>query len=137
MERQVSALIIASPRQLRDSLRVLLAAVPGIDHVSQIDDVPSALAMKVNHNPALVLLDSDLSNDELLAALRRIKNKWPQAQCIVLVDEEQNHNAATAAGADVMMLKGVLASKFYATVEALLSRPETKSGFSSQKVQRT
>jgi DNA-binding NarL/FixJ family response regulator len=124
MERQVSALIIASPRQLRDSLQVLLAAIPGIDHVSQIDDVPSALVMKVNHNPALVLLDSDLSNDELLAELRRIKAEWPQTQCIVLVDEEQNHKAAKTAGADVILMKGVLASKFYATVEDLLARRE-------------
>ncbi len=124
MESQVSALIIASPCQLRNGLQVLLAAIPTIDQVSQADDVPSALAMGTNLSPALVLLDSGLSDEELPAALRELKAKWPQTQCIVMVDDEQNHKAARAAGADVILMQGVLASKFYATVEALLSKGE-------------
>lgn len=121
MDSQVSALIIASPCQLRNGLQVLLAAIPTINRVSQVDDVASALAMGADHSPALVLLDSDLSDQELVSALRKLKGKWPEMKFIVLVDDDRDHGAAKAAGADVILTQGVLASKFYATVEALLS----------------
>jgi len=124
MNSHVSALVIASSYQLRDGLQVLLAAIPTIDRVSQADDVASALAMGANHSPALVLLDCDLSDQELLATLRKLKGKWPRTKCIVVVDDERNHEAAKAAGADVILTQGVLASKFYATVEAVLSTRE-------------
>ncbi|NIO40084.1 MAG: hypothetical protein GTO41_07775, partial [Burkholderiales bacterium] len=82
-------------------MQVLLEAIPTIDRVSQADDVASALAMGADHSPALVLLDSDLADQELLAALLKLKSKWPGTKCIVLVDEERNREAAKAAGADV------------------------------------
>ncbi len=77
--------------------------------------------MGADHSPALVLLDSDLSDQELVSALRKLKGKWPGMKSIVLVDDDRDHGAAKAAGADVILTQGVLASRFYATVEALLS----------------
>lgn len=124
MRGHMSALIIAQPGQLRDGLQVLLAAIPPIKKVIQVEDVPSALALR-RQDPALVLLNGDLPGDELVAALAQIKDEWAQAQCIVLVDDEQRYETAETGGADVVLMKGILASKFFATIEELLSSQES------------
>ena len=46
--------------------------------------------------------------------------RWPQTRSIVLVGNEQEHRLDNAAGADVALMKGVLAAKLLATVEELL-----------------
>lgn len=125
MKNQISVLIIARPCHLRDSLRVLLTAIPQVGQVSQADDGPSALSMGAKHRPALVMLDSDLPNNELVTTLGRIKARWPQAHCIVLVDNVQEQQVAEAARADVVLVKGVLAARLFATVEELLSVGDT------------
>lgn len=115
-----SALIIARPGQLRSSLQVLLAAIPHIEKVVLADDGPSGLAMVTEHRPTVMLLDCELFYEKLELILGQIKAGGPQTQCLVLVDDEQQHQVAESAGADVVLMKGILASKFYATVEELL-----------------
>lgn len=122
MESKVTALIISRPGQLRDSLQVLLAAIPQVEVVRPADDSQSALMIGTGCYPGLVVLDYDLNHDSD-AALRHIKAEWPHMQCIVLADDERDQQAARAAGADIVLMKGVLASKFYATIEELLSKP--------------
>jgi DNA-binding NarL/FixJ family response regulator len=124
MESKVTALIISRPGQLRDSLQVLLAAIPQVEVVRPADDSRSALVIGTQCHPGLVLIDYDL-NHEADAALGHIKAEWPHTRCIVLANDERDHPAAQAAGADVVLMKGVLASKFYATIEELLSRRGT------------
>jgi DNA-binding NarL/FixJ family response regulator len=82
--------------------------------------------MVAQHSPVLVLLDFDLSSSDVLAvALKQIKATWPQSQCIALVHNEQEYQLAKAAGADVVLMKGVPATQLFAIVKELLSRPET------------
>lgn len=112
-----SVLVIARPGQLRDSLLVLLNAIPRIGRVEQADDVASALAMSRELRPALVLVDFDRPGGETSS---RIKTAWPQARYVVLVDSEQACYDAESAGADAVLVKGVLASKLLAAIEDLL-----------------
>jgi len=110
-------LVIARPGQLRDSLLVLLKAVPRIGRVEQADDVASALAMSHELCPALVLVECDGPGDEILSP---IKAAWPQARCVALADSEQACRDAESAGADAVLVKGVLAARLLATIEDLL-----------------
>jgi DNA-binding NarL/FixJ family response regulator len=120
------ALIVAKPSQFREGLQAMLTSIPQIKQVSQVDDAPSALRMVAQHYPALVLLDFDLSSSDVLAVtLKQIKATWPQSQCIALVHNEQEYQMAKAAGADVVLMKGVPATKLLTIVKDLLSRPET------------
>jgi DNA-binding NarL/FixJ family response regulator len=95
-----------------------------VEVVRPADDGRSALVIGTQCHPELVLLDYDLNHDSE-ATLGHIKAEWPHTRCIVLADDERDHPAAQAAGADIVLMKGVLASKFYATVEELLSRRRT------------
>ncbi len=127
MKSQTSALIVAKPGPLRDSLRVLLTAIPLMGTVQQADDGSTALLVGARRSPALVLLDEDLPEGKLVRTLEQIRAAWPQARCIVLADDEQEHLPALAAGADAVLLKGLLASKLFATITELLCEMEQPS----------
>lgn len=120
------ALIVAKPSQFREGLQAMLASIPQIKQVSQVDDAASALRMVAQHSPALILLDFDLSSSDALAvALKQIKALWPESRCIALVHNEPEYQLAKAAGADVVVMKGVPAAQLFIIVKELLSQPET------------
>ncbi|MFQ5594218.1 MAG: response regulator [Anaerolineae bacterium] len=124
MKDQTLAMVIARPGQVRDSLQVLLTAIPQIDAVLVVDDGPAALDIGMKNRSALVLLDFDLPKDEAWVTLQQIKTAWPRTQCIALVDHEQEQEIAKAAGADVALIKGILAARLGTTIEELLIQQE-------------
>jgi DNA-binding NarL/FixJ family response regulator len=120
MESRASALIIAPSARIRDSLLVLLRAIPQIETVYQAEDGPSALAVGLQVQPLLIMVDYDLPENELRTTLRQIKSAWPQAQRLVLLDDEQDHRPAQEAGADHVLVKGVRAATVLETIESLI-----------------
>jgi DNA-binding NarL/FixJ family response regulator len=116
------ALIVAQPGPLPDGLRALLIAMPQVDAVKEVCDLSSALGMAFKRAPTLVLLDSGLAGSAIWLAVRQVKAKWPRARCIFLADGVQQQYEADAAGADAVLLKGVLPSRLIATVVRLLPR---------------
>ena len=123
IEQDTSALIVAKPSRIRDSLSALLRSVPHIRIVGQVEDVPSAMKMVTDYHPNLVLLGSNLPDDEILTVLIRTKAQQPQTRCIVLANTAQQHWMAEAAGADSVLFAGLPATKFFATIEKLLIQP--------------
>jgi DNA-binding NarL/FixJ family response regulator len=122
MQNRASVLIVAHSAQIRDSLLVLLRAIPQIEAVHQAEDGPSALAMGQEIQPTLVMLDDDLPDDKALQILLgQMIAMWPQARCLVLLDDEQDRRSAQEAGADVVLVKGVRAATVLEMVEHLLS----------------
>jgi DNA-binding NarL/FixJ family response regulator len=108
---------------MRDSLRALLRAIPQVRVIGQVEDGPSALKMLIEHCPSLVLLASNLPGDGAWGVLKQTKAEQPQTRCLVLADTIHQQCKAEAAGADSVLLAGFPATKFFATIEELLSVP--------------
>ncbi|MBN1992443.1 MAG: response regulator transcription factor [Anaerolineae bacterium] len=123
IEDHVSALIVASPGRMRDGLRALLRNVPRIGAILQADDSSSSLEMIVKEQPALVLLDSKLADDDIQNVLQQIKIESPQTRCIVLADNSEQQWLAKTAGADSVLLTGYSTEILFATIEGVLSWP--------------
>ncbi len=119
MCQRVSALIIAKPGHLRDGLQTLLQAIPEIATIQQADVWSPFTA--ADQCPALVLLDIDPQEPDTVALLQRIKRHWPQTNCIALVDSEQDLPRNQLVGADVMLLKGMLASRLFDIIHDLVN----------------
>lgn len=118
----MSALIVARPGRMREGLRALLRTIPRIEIVKQVDRGSAALAMVTQERSTLVLLDSSLPSEELWTALKQIKAKWPQTQCIVVADTIGQHAVAQASGADGVLLKGFAAEALFMTIDDVLAR---------------
>jgi DNA-binding NarL/FixJ family response regulator len=121
-ESCASVLIVVKSGPLRDGLQALLMAMPQVDTVEWVSDLSSALRMAFERAPALVLLDSGPADSEVWLAMRQAKAKWPRARYVFLADSVQQQYEAEAAGADAVLLKGVLPAKLIATVVRLLPR---------------
>ena len=128
LKNSASALIVARPGPLRDGLQALMTAIPQIDAVREMDDLSSALRVVFERSPALVLLDSNLASGEVWMTVRRARARWPQARCILLADNVQQHQEAEAAGVDAVLLKGFPAAKLIATIVRLLPQQRACQG---------
>ncbi len=107
MDKHASALIIASPGRLRDSLRVMLSAKGEITRNQLADDGKAALLELAKNRPSLVLLDANLPGGEAWRVLDELKQRWPQTRCVVWAHTPTQVRRAASAGAD-----GVLGARF-------------------------
>lgn len=121
MKTRSLTLIAARPGRLRDGLRTVLTTVPQVEVVDPVDNRGSTLQMVAEHCPALVLLDFNLSADEVVAVLKQIKTEWPHIGCITLVDNRQQERMAKAAGADEVVRKGFPTCQLVEVVMRLLT----------------
>jgi DNA-binding NarL/FixJ family response regulator len=122
MAQPIAVLIIAQPGQFRDGLQTLVKALPQVDCVGLADDstnLPTTIPLSIV--PALVVLDGGFHCQSDLHDLQYVKARWPQARCIVMVEAECNAQEMLATGADVVLVKGVLATRLLTIVEELLS----------------
>ena len=113
-------LIVARPGLVRDGLQAVFQAMPGIDALEPADDGASALIMLKNHRADLVILDSSLSEDELMATISRIKGQYPDVRCLVVTDNPVQLWTLKAAGTDTVLIKGFSAAVLFETIKFLL-----------------
>jgi DNA-binding NarL/FixJ family response regulator len=123
MTQEPSILLIAQPGHLRDSLQVLLAALSGGRSIVLASVCMDETLDAMNSHPVLVLvvLEPGYQRTEETAVIAQIKARWPQTRLVVLVDTEQQRQAATSIGADRVWFKGTLASQMLVEIEALLN----------------
>jgi DNA-binding NarL/FixJ family response regulator len=117
----ISALIIAPPGRLRDSLQVLLQAGNKITLAGQADDARSGLQLVAEYRPALVLLDTYLPGDDAWQILEHLKRNYPQIDCFVLAHSFDQERRAQEAGADAVFLAGFSAETFFEALKSIVS----------------
>jgi DNA-binding NarL/FixJ family response regulator len=120
----MSALIAAQPGPLRDALQTLLGMMPQIEIVYRVSDASSMRETVVEHRPALVLLDTNLSEEKVSRVVRMIKADGVGSQCLVLADNVQQQQLAESAGADAALVKGFPAARLYEVIGALMAKQE-------------
>jgi DNA-binding NarL/FixJ family response regulator len=120
--KTISVLIVAHSRWLPDALRAIVRATLQVECIDQATDGSSALKMLAKNPATLLFLEAALPGNEAWFTLRQIKAAWPQTQCLVLADNAQQGEAANAAGADAVLLKGFGTPVFNETILALVSK---------------
>ncbi len=115
-----SLLLVARPGRMREGLQALLRTIPVIEVVGQTDCESQALTLISQQQPALVLIDSSLTPQEMLPTLIQIKGGYPRTRCIVLVENVQQQGAAREAGADIALISGFSAEVLHAAIDQIL-----------------
>ncbi len=126
MTRRRPAFIVAKPGPLREGLRAALSAMPCMNVVGEVDAAISALRIRPDPAPALIVFSAESPDPGALDAWQEIRAHWPEAQCIILAETVQQQEEARAAGADLVLLKGFAAARLFAAVETLFG--ETGAG---------
>jgi ribosomal protein S18 acetylase RimI-like enzyme len=115
--RPALALIVARPAQFRESLALLVRSISHVGRIECAEGLHTALADHPDLSPDLLLCDYESVQDEPVGTLHRVKARWPQSRCLVLVEDEDARCKAQAAGADVVLTKGVLAARLLEEIE--------------------
>ena len=116
MKDPTPVMIIGQPSRTYDGLQALLSAVSQIRVVGMGMDVRSASKNSAECQPALVLIDGDLTNGKAPDAIRQIRSTWPAARCLVLASSVQTLLEARNAGADRVLLKGFSTASFLESI---------------------
>ena len=122
MQTGPAILIAAKPGLMRDGFQAVLTAIPRAKVMDPADDSASALRAVAERQPALILLDTNLPDDQVWTLLEQVKAQWPHVQCLVLAENRRQRQTARAAGADRVLIKGCPAKEFYAITTELLAR---------------
>ena len=120
-DKRVITLVVGKPGHMLEGLRSLLKAHPRLEVLVTAPDVPSALDVADDCHLGLVLFDSLLQEDDVVAAVHQIKDKSPQTLCIVIADRSQQYFTALASGADSALIKGFTADQLFSVINRLLS----------------
>jgi DNA-binding NarL/FixJ family response regulator len=113
-------LLVGKPGPLRNALQSLIGTMPDLPAPVTADSGLLALRVIRDLRPGLIVLGSDLPEDEVLELLRQIKEEWPNTACLVFVESSQQRRSALAAGADHALSVGVPAGHIFAAIRQIL-----------------
>jgi DNA-binding NarL/FixJ family response regulator len=117
------ALIAVVPSTLQNGLMALMTTTPQISAVLVAEEASLVLRIVKDHRPALIVLDMDFPDAQLL--LNQIKSSWSFIRCILLVESADQKREVE--NADAVLIKGFTAEKLFGTIEDLFYQGETDS----------
>ena len=120
MNEKKLILIITPPGDLQIGLQALLTTHLDVD-VLAVSEVDSAIKVIQRYEPALVILDQNISKKELVSIITEIKGRWPEIICLVLINDDQSKDHFDQAGADRVIVKGLLGSRLVEEIRSLLN----------------
>jgi DNA-binding NarL/FixJ family response regulator len=101
---KLQTVIAARPGATRQALRATLASYSRLEIAGVAGGGLSALNLVRQVEPALLIIDSGLAEDEITALLQQIKQQQPQIRCLALVDTHSQQQTLLALGADMVIL---------------------------------
>lgn len=102
-QQAVSTILVSRPGIMRQSLQTSLAMYAWIEVVAACGDGLTALSQVAHHQPRLVIIDSNLLDEEVKALLAAVKAVQPTTRCLVLAQSTHREQAILAAGADAVI----------------------------------
>lgn len=99
---KIQTVIVSRPGVMQEALRAGLASASQLEIVKSVGDGLSALDAIHEHQPRLVVIDSNLLEDEIQTLLRHVKEVWPAVCCLVMTMTLRQEKWAITNGADAV-----------------------------------
>jgi DNA-binding NarL/FixJ family response regulator len=115
VERPITVAAVV-PVWLQDALAVLLKSEEDIKLVACTATVQTLLLLALERTPSLVILVADERDEQAAHQVRQIKAVWPASRCLVLVEQNRQRSLMRSAGADEVLLKGVLPQQLLTSI---------------------
>ena len=101
----VPTIVVSRPGIMQQSLRASLTACPSIAVVASFGDGLTTLNQLARFHPGLLVIDSNLLEEEVDALLAAVRVRQPDIRCLVLVQTNVRHDQLMANGADTVILR--------------------------------
>jgi DNA-binding NarL/FixJ family response regulator len=106
------AIIVSMPGTMQESLRAMLNAMSGMEVVALAGGCLSAVTLVQEKQPDIVVIDSNLSEDEVLAFLKDVKGLHPKIRLVVLTHTTRQQWRILRGGADAVLSRWSPAEEF-------------------------
>ncbi len=116
---KVRAIIASRPGVMQQALRSVLTNLAWLEVTASAGDGLSAFTMIWGEQPDLLVVDSNLLEDEALLLLRQTKQRWPDVRCLILIQTSLQQKRALAAGADAVSQRNSPAKELNQTLEKI------------------
>ncbi len=125
-EKLLWILVAAKPGIMRNSLVAYLRTISNLPEIALADDAAAAAEMIRKQETRLVIVNSDVSESEMLNLIRLIQAERPRTWLIVLIESIRQQQLCLNFGAHYAFLKGFLDEQLrQAVVGALREEKET------------
>jgi DNA-binding NarL/FixJ family response regulator len=121
--RPIATILVSRSGIMQQSLRSALAAYPQIVVVATAGDGLSAVQQIVEHQPGLLVLDSNLLAEEIAALLGVAKAKQPPICCLVFARSMHQERHLLASGADAVAHRDWSTHELHAALARLVQTP--------------
>ncbi len=111
-DRSRRAIIVSMPGTMQESLRANLEAIPGMEVVALASGCLSAVRLVQEKQPDVVVIDSNLSEDEVIAFLKDVKRVHPEIRLVVLTHTTRQQWRILDNGADAALSRWSPAVEF-------------------------
>jgi len=118
-------LIISPPGNLQIGLQALLNTRLDVD-VLVVGDRSSAMKVIERQNPALIILDQDISDDTVALLTRDINSNWSEIPCIVLVNDDQPCQNIIDRESNYIVTKGLPGAKLIEKIKTILNMQQER-----------
>jgi DNA-binding NarL/FixJ family response regulator len=115
----VPTIVVSRPGIMQQSLRSWLASCRGIVVVASSGDGLTALRQVARHRPGMLVIDSNLLDEEVEALVAAAKAEHPALRCLVLLRANQHETQITAWGADAVARRDESAQQLQAALAKL------------------
>jgi DNA-binding NarL/FixJ family response regulator len=119
----ISILIADNDPMIRQCLRRVVEADPGLEIRWEADNGLQALLLAQKHQPQVVLLDAQMPRMDGIEATRCLRHRNPNLRIIVMSVYDHLRAQALAAGADAFLVKDCGCDVIRATIHRLLRCP--------------
>ncbi|MGL4649729.1 MAG: hypothetical protein ACRC1H_10005 [Caldilineaceae bacterium] len=124
----IPTLVVSRPGIMRQALRSSLAAFPGINIIGACGDGLSALHMLAEHRPHLLVVDSNLLDEEVEALLATVRKSWPAIFSVALLYTRSREAKVLAAGASAAVQRDQWSTEFRDVLVKLPQPPVAPAG---------
>lgn len=115
-ERIVDVVVVDDEERARKALTALLATYPGVRLVGEAGNGADAVACADAARPSVVLMDVHMPVMDGIEATRRIKREHPGIGVLLITVDSAMAAAASAAGADEFLVKGLPGRELVAAI---------------------
>lgn len=116
----VPIVLVSRPGVMRQSLRATLSAYPYLLVLASAGDGLTALNLVQRHQPQLLVIDSNLLDEEVEALLVAVKRTVPPPNCLACAHSSQRTAPLLAAGADAVILRSSSGQQWQETLLRLM-----------------
>ena len=117
----ITTVIVSRPGIMQHSLRASLVACHEIVVVASSGDGLSALCQVRQYQPGLLVIDSNLLEEEVVALISAVKTEQPTIRCLVIIHSHHQQSQMLAVGADEVAMRNGSSQQLQAILAHLAS----------------